>query len=712
MWIVGLVLAYSCSTDHPPIDGKDLWFTNNEIHPNCKKLALPTYLYFSSDTEMGKIITEELLFGLEQLSGNQVLVSKRIQDNSLILLTPESKVFERYVINEDTNNLGEEGFLIKRIPEQNTIVIVSNTENGLLYGIYSFLRILKTGKIFEKSFVHKETPKFKIRILNHWDNLDGSVERGYAGHSIWRWDELPAQVSHKYKAYARANASIGINGTVLNNVNANPQFLTTHNLAKVKVIADELRPYGMQVFMSVNFASPQIIGQLSTAHPHNDSVRIWWAHKVKEIYELVPDFGGFLVKANSEGQPGPMDYGCSHSDGANLLAEVLEPHGGIVMWRAFVYEPKGDDRAMEAYNEFKPLDGAFHKNVIVQVKNGPIDFQPREPYSPLFGAMKQTTLMPELQITQEYLGFSAHLVFLAPLYTEFLNTETYSTDSGATVAEVCDGTIFNGNHTAIAGVANIGNAINWCGHHFAQANWYAFGRLAWDHSLTSTEIANEWLCQTFTSDSVFVHSLTDLMLRSREVTISYMTPLGLHHLMGWDHHHGPEPWCDIPNARPDWLPKYYHRADFEGVGFDRTSDGSNAISQYYEPYRSQLNNIETCPENLLLWFHHADWNHTMKSNNTLWDELCYKYDSGVKEVQDFQTIWAGVKNKMEAQRWNEVNDKLTIQFKEAQWWRDACLLYFQEYSNQPFPNDINIQDISLEELKEYKFNMTHQSNGF
>ncbi|MDR0547078.1 MAG: alpha-glucuronidase, partial [Dysgonamonadaceae bacterium] len=569
----------------------------------------------------------------------------------LKLQTIEGKAIDSYIITENQNQ---------------GITIQAATEAGLLYGAYHLLRLQQTENQAIK-FPIIEIPDCDIRILNHWDNLDGSIERGYAGKSLWKWDELPNKISPRYQEYARANASIGINGTVLNNVNASPQFLQTEMLEKIKVLAGIFRPYGIKIYLSVNFSSPAIIGGLKTSDPLDKDVQQWWKDKAGEIYRLIPDFGGFLVKANSEGQPGPQDFGRTHADGANLLADALKPYSGVVMWRAFVYSPSGDDRAKQACNEFLPLNGQFRDNVILQIKNGPIDFQPREPYHPLFGAMNRTSVMPELQITQEYLGQANHLVFLASMWREFFDS------------------VKGQSFKAIAGVANTGDDVNWCGHPFAQANWYAFGRLAWNHQLSPGMIADEWLRMTFSNDTAFVNPVKSMMLDSWEATVNYMTPLGLHHLFAWEHHYGPDPGCDIPGARPDWMPKYYHRADSLGLGFDRTTTGSNALAQYPSPLKEEWQDIHACPEKYLLWFHHVPWNYKMKSGRTLWDELCFKYDAGVQQVREFQTIWNNQQNRVDAERFQQIESLLKIQLHDAHWWKNSCLFYFQTFSHQPIP---------------------------
>ena len=584
----------------------------------------------------------------------------------------------RLVIQKD-KQLQPEGFRIRH--EDNKITLTSPTETGLLYAAYHLLRMQETGQNVVEAQT-TENPAYNLRILNHWDNMDRTVERGYAGQSLWNWEELPNTLSDRYKEYARANASIGINGTVLNNVNASPKILSAEYLQKVKALADIFRPYGLRVYLSVNFASPMAFDSLSTADPLDKEVIRWWKNKVKEIYRIIPDFGGFLVKANSEGQPGPCDFGRTHAEGANMLADALKPYKGIVMWRAFVYSPSDADRAKQAYLEFEPLDGQFRNNVIVQVKNGPIDFQPREPYSPLFGAMQHTPLMAEFQVTQEYLGHSNHLAYLAPMWKEFFEF------------------VAPASLKAVAGVANIGTDANWCGHTFAQANWYAFGRLAWQPSLSSGNIADEWLKQTFGSQPSDINAqLKKMMLDSHEAVVNYMMPLGLHHIFAWGHHYGPEPWCSIPGARPDWLPSYYHRADKQGIGFDRSSKGSNAVAQYPETLAKQYDNIDTCPEEYLLWFHHVPWSHRMKSGRSLWDELCHHYDNGVRQVRDFQKIWDAAEKYIDAERFHEVQSKLKIQARDAVWWKDACLLYFQEFSGMPIPYEIERPIHELKDLQ-------------
>jgi alpha-glucuronidase len=689
------------------INGSDLWFSQNKLLEANKNLK-PTFIIPLEYGGTFELAVNELNSGLTKIYGCPIANKKKLTSGSLVLALGENPFVKSVIDENELSTLNEDGFIIRYIPSKDITIITGNSEVAILYAVFKYLRLLQTIELNLKTLNVIEVPDYQRRVLNHWDNLDGSVERGYAGHSIWEWDKLPQKVSSRYKEYARANASIGINGTVLNNVNANPQILLNEYLQKVKVIADEIRPYGVRVYLSVNFASPSVLGNIETSNPKNDTVVLWWKKKVEEIYNLIPDFGGFLVKANSEGQPGPMDFGCTHAEGANMLADALKPYNGIVMWRAFVYNPKSDDRAKQAFDEFMPLDGKFRDNVMVQVKNGPIDFQPREPINPLFGAMKNTTLMPELQITQEYLGFSDHLVYLGTLYKEFLNSDTYSNGKGSSLVSIIDSQKHE-RLSGIAGVANIGLDTNWCGHLFAQSNWYVFGRLAWETNLNVRDIAKEWVMQTLTHEKKAVDNIVSIMMRSREATVNYMTPLGLHHLMGWGHHYGPEPWCKEEGARPDWLPSYYHKADSIGIGFNRSSTGSKAVKQYAEPICSYFDNPALCAPEYLLWFHHLPWDYELNNGHTLWEELCFRYQFGVDEVSDFKKTWSTLSESVDDQSFKEVNEKLTIHLKEAIWWKDACLLYFQTFSKMPFPEGIDRPVHKLKDLKKLKFDMPHHN---
>ena len=590
-------------------------------------------------------------------------------------------------------NLGE-GYNIYARPAQQgdniqyEATITASNPIGLLYGAYELIRLQNTDAYntgsgnqqnFSKAIDETEKPQVGLRILNHWDNLDGSIERGYAGKSIFKWEEIKLgkngkggsiskSLHDRLITYARANASLGINGSVLNNVNASPKMMTAEYINKVKVIANILRPYGIRVYLSINFASPMALGYTKTADPLDKKVQQWWKKKAKEIYAAIPDFGGFLVKANSEGQPGPGDYHRTHAEGANMLADAVKPYGGIIMWRSFVYgaNHKGEDRVKQAVSEFKGMDGKFRDNVILQSKNGPLDFQPREPYAPIFDNIKKTPQIAELQITQEYLGQSKHLTYLAPMWKEFF------------------GFVNPSKLVGISGVANIGDDANWCGHPFSQANWYAFGRLAWNPSLSAEEIAHEWLVQTYENqDEKFTKPVEMMMMTSREACVNYMMPLGLHHIFKFDHHYGPEPDGFIASYPLEWCPVYYHKADAKGIGFDRSSKGTDAVGQYPEPYRSQYDNIETCPEEYLLWFHHVPWNYKMKSGSTLWQELCMKYNMGVAMVEVYRDFWhTSAKQYMKGheQEWQHTDSLLNVQLENAKEWRNTCLKYFQTFS--------------------------------
>lgn len=590
-------------------------------------------------------------------------------------------------------NLGE-GYNIYAHPAQQgdniqyEATITASNPIGLLYGAYELIRLQNTDAYntgsgnqqnFSKAIDETEKPQVDLRILNHWDNLDGSIERGYAGKSIFKWEEIKLgkngkggsiskSLHDRLITYARANASLGINGSVLNNVNASPKMMTAEYINKVKIIANILRPYGIRVYLSINFASPMALGYTKTADPLDKKVQQWWQKKAKEIYATIPDFGGFLVKANSEGQPGPGDYHRTHADGANMLADAVKPYGGIIMWRSFVYgaNHKGEDRVKQAVSEFKGMDGKFRDNVILQSKNGPLDFQPREPYAPIFDNIKQTPQIAELQITQEYLGQSKHLTYLAPMWKEFF------------------GFVNPDRLVGISGVANIGDDANWCGHPFSQANWYAFGRLAWNPSLTAEEIAHEWLVQTYENqDEKFTKPVEMMMMTSREACVNYMMPLGLHHIFKFDHHYGPEPDGFIASYPLEWCPVYYHKADAQGVGFDRSSKGTDAVGQYPEPYRSLYDNIATCPEEYLLWFHHVPWTYKMKSGSTLWQELCMKYNMGVAMVEVYRDFWhTSAKQYMKGheQEWQHTDSLLNVQLENAKEWRNTCLKYFQTFS--------------------------------
>ncbi|GGD49828.1 xylan alpha-1,2-glucuronidase [Emticicia aquatilis] len=672
-------------------DGSRLWLKYDLIKDQKQKLSYQKYTKFISISANHPTLqktAEELQMGFAGLLGTKTnIVSNNSQAGGVVLEVSTNQAL--------TNDLANDGFAI--FAQKGNLVISSKSEAGVLYGAFELLRRIQTGQSLNENIV--SSPKIKIRMLNHWDNANGTVERGYAGSSIWKWNELPFRIDPRYIAYARANASLGINATSINNVNASSRFLTAEYLEKIKAVADVLRPYGIKVFISVNFRSPRTLGGLKTSDPLDPEVRKWWNEKTKEIHQYIPDFGGYLVKANSEGEPGPQDYGRTHADGANMLAEAMKPFSGIVIWRAFVYnaDPNGD-RFKEAYEQFKPLDGKFDEKVIVQVKNGPIDFMPREPFHPMFGNFPNTKLGIEFQITQEYLGQSTHLTYLAPMFKECLDTDTYSKGKGSTVAKVIDGSLYNNPNSLIAGVANTGSDANWCGHPFNQANWYAFGRLAWDYTLSSEKIANEWIGMTLTNDEKAKIQINEIMQKSLPTYISYTYPLGLHHMMGEGHHYGPEPWL-TKAARPDWTSIYYHKADSVGLGFDRTGKLSNAIKLYSKEINETWGNPEKCDLNYLLWFHHIAWNKKLSTGNTLWEELCYRYYNGVVEVQKLQKDWLKLQPYIDTETFASVNARLKTQEKESIWWRDACVLYFKDFSKMPIPNSLTPPNRSLEEVK-------------
>jgi alpha-glucuronidase len=705
LFIFFFVLCFfSCNVNEDTgNDSYDLWLKYKKVDNSSlikEYRRLISYICIPGSSETMEVIREEAEKGLTGLLGRKIPVADTILNkNGLIIGTPEgSGIMKSLNMFHALDTLGREGYIIKtaEINRKKVIVIAANEEIGLLYGTFHFLRIMQTQNSL-KNINITSVPKIQYRLLNHWDNLNRTAERGYAGKSLWKWDELPGKKDPRYRDYARACASVGINGTVVNNVNAAPEILKPEYIGKIAALADVFRPFGIKLYLSINFSSPLKpaavisrrrrggIGNLDTADPLNPEVRLWWKEKAGEIYKHIPDFGGFLVKANSEGMPGPQDFGRTHAEGANMLAEALAPYNGIVMWRAFVYEPDVDpDRAKRSYKEFVPLDGKFHKNVFVQAKNGPIDFQPREPVQPLFGAMPNTPLMMELQITQEYLGHSKHLVFLAPMWKEYLQFDTYAHGKGSNVAKIIDGSLHNYHMTGIAGVANTGDDPNWCGHFFAQANWYAFGRLAWDHTITAEDIAEEWISMSISNKDEIIDTIKSMMMGSWEACVNYMTPLGLHHIMQEGFHYGPQPGHS--KGRLDWTSVYYHRADSMGIGFDRSSSGSNATGQYFSPLREKFDNINTCPEKYLLWFHHVSWDHKLKSGMTLWDELCYRYYKGVDYVKDMIAGWDQLEGSIDNDIYTHVKNKLQVQLKDAEIWRDTCIKYFRKYSRKEIPD--------------------------
>jgi len=693
LWVAGLAAAPVASAE----DGYDLWLRYRPVEQpwgDRYRTAL-TQVVAVGESPTLRVAHAELQRGLRGLLGVTLADAASVsQDGALVIGTRRSLPMLAGM-KLSLPAPGSQGYAIRSttIGGHRALIVAAEDDVGVLYGVFHLLRLLQTRQSLDAVEL-QETPAFRFRVLNHWDNLDRSVERGYAGQSIWDWHKLPDYIDPRYVDYARANASLGINATVLTNVNSNAVSLRPDYLEKAAALANVLRPYGIRVFLTVRFAAPIEIGGLQTADPADAAVKQWWQAKAAEIYRLIPDFGGFLVKANSEGQPGPQDYGRSHADGANMLADAVAPFGGVVMWRAFVYSnEQPDDRAKQAYSEFKPLDGKFRDNVLLQVKNGALDFQPREPFHPLFGAMPHTPLVMEVQITKEYLGFATHLAYLGTLYQEVLRADTYVRGPGSTVAKVI---------TGLAGVANIGTDRNWSGSQFDQANWYAFGRLAWNPAASAEDIGRDWVRMTFTNDATFVARVVDMMMKSRQAVVDYMTPLGLHHLMAEGHHYGPQPWFD-GGKRADWTPVYFHRADAQGIGFDRSASGSNAVAQYAAPVAAEFGDIKRVPEEYLLWFHHVPWGYRMHSGRSLWDELVYRYTHGVEVVREMRKTWDEVGSQVDAERRQQIAAFLKIQEKEAKWWRDACITYFQTFSQRPIPSGLPPPEHSLDYYKALSF---------
>jgi alpha-glucuronidase len=693
LWIAGLAAAPVAAAE----DGYDLWLRYRPVEQPLadRYRAALTQLVTGSASPALQVARAELQRGLQGLLGITLAAAGNVsQDGAVVIGTPRSLPLLA-ALKLSLPPPGSQGYAIRSatIGGHTTLVVAAEDDVGVLYGVFHLLRLVQTRQPLDGVGL-REAPAIHLRVLDHWDNLDRSIERGYSGQSIWDWHKLPDYLDPRYTDYARANASLGINATVLTNVNSDAISLRTDYLEKAAALAGVLRPYGIRVLLTARFAAPIEIGGLLTADPAEPAVKQWWQAKAAEIYRLIPDFGGFLVKANSEGEPGPQDYGRSHADGANMLADALAPFGGVVMWRAFVYSnEQPDDRAKQAYSEFKPLDGKFRDNVLLQVKNGAIDFQPREPFHPLFGAMPRTPLVLEVQITKEYLGFATHLAYLGTMYQEVLRADTYARGPGSTVAKVISG---------MAGVANVGTDRNWSGSHFDQANWYAFGRLAWNPASSAEDIARDWVRMTFTNDATFVTRVVDMMMKSRQAVVDYMTPLGLHHLMAEGHHYGPQPWFD-GGKRADWRPVYFHRADAHGIGFDRSASGSNAVAQYAAPVAAEFGDLRRVPEDYLLWFHHVPWSYRMRSGRTLWDELVYRYTHGVDVVRELRKAWDEVGPLVDTERRDQVAAFLRIQEKEAKWWRDACVAYFQSFSQRPIPPGLPAPEHPLDYYKALSF---------
>jgi alpha-glucuronidase len=682
-------VAFTAAATESPLpdeDGYKLWLryaSPGEIAENYRKLIRQVVVPSKSAT--GQITRDDFSAALKSLLGTKIPAYQGgIHSGALIVGTPQtSDVIGKLNWTDELAKLGKEGFLIRSttIAGNAVTVVASETEIGALYGAFHLLGLMQTGRPIDKLDI-AQRPKLQLRMVDHWDNLNGSIERGYAGRSLWQWSELPDKLSPRYADYARANASIGLNAVAINNVNADFRILSPDYMRKVAALADVFRPYGSRLYLSANFAAPKRFGDLETADPLDKNVIKWWKAKADEIYALIPNFGGFLVKANSEGQPGPKDYGRNHAEGSSVLADAVAPHGGNVIWRAFVYDEDVDpDRTKRAYIEFTKLDGQFRPNVLLQIKNGPLDFQPREPFHPLFGALKQTPVLAEVQPTEEYLGQGKHLVYLGTMWKEFLDSDTFANGPGSTVGKVLEAAGQPQRLNGMVGVLNPGLDANWCGHHFCQANWYALGRLAWDHELPAEQIADEWVRMTFTNDSAAVKAIRDMMMTSRETFVKYTMPLGLHHLIGGDHY-APMPQNGRA-ARRDWTATYYHQAAADGIGFDRTRHGSGAIQQYFPPLCDTLEDIKTCPEKFLLWFHRCPWDYKMKSGKTLWQELCAAYYQGAAEAAAMEAAWASLTSKIDPSRHKHVADRMAIQTADSAKWRDQILKYFQQFNGLP-----------------------------
>ncbi|HXY19232.1 MAG TPA: alpha-glucuronidase family glycosyl hydrolase [Gemmatimonadales bacterium] len=688
--VLGSALLAAAGPRPPAEDGYELWLRYRVVDDAARLAAYRSdvaALTVGGDSPALRAARAELLRGLGGLLGRPLPVDSTVsRDGTVLIGTPAgSPAIASLGLGPELARAGREGYVLRtaRVRGRRVIVVAANRDAGVLYGAFHLLRLIQTGRPLD-SLAVTAAPRVSLRVLDHWDNLDGTVTRGYAGASLWTWESLPGYLAPRYRDYARADASIGINGVVLNNVNGDARFLTAPYLEKVAALAGVFRPYGIRVFLAARFSAPVEVGGLRTADPLDAAVQAWWRAKADEIYRAIPDFGGFLVKANSEGEPGPQDYHRTHAQGANLLADALAPHGGVVMWRAFVYAAEiPTDRVKQAYDEFVPLDGKFRANVLVQVKNGPLDFQPREPFHPLFGAMPRTPVMLELQVTKEYLGQDTHLAYLGTMWQEVLDADTYARGPGSTVARIVDGSLFGHRLTGVAGVANVGSDRNWCGSIFNQANWYAFGRMAWDPGLGAAAAADEWIRQTFSNDTAVVRRVTAMMLASREAVVNYMTPLGLAHQMAYEHHYGPGPW--VSGGRPDWMSVTFNRADAAGIGFDRTPAGSDAVAQYFPPLRQRFASPDSVPENLLLWFHHLPWTARLTGGRTLWEELLRHYQMGIDTVRWMLATWDSLAPRVDPARFDSVRAYLAIQAAEARWWRDASVVYWQSLNQLPIP---------------------------
>lgn len=653
------------------------------------------HAYVSEEGPELRAVREELRVGLDGLLGREPHLWQhppRSRDGFLAVGRRDNMAVVRHAVDaEELDGLDEEGYLLRATEweGQDCVVVTANTDRGMLFGTFHLLRLLSLGEPIADLDVVEE-PRAKERVIDHWDNpFRGSVERGYAGQSIFDWETLP-DLRERYWDYARLLASTGINGVVVNNVNTEKpdreganaavagmegwQLLESENLEKVAALATVFRRYGIRTFLSVNYAAPMLVGDLDTADPLDDDVEAWWKRKADELYERVPDFGGFLVKADSEGQRGPYDYDRDHAEGANVLGRALEPHDGRVFWRAFVYS-EHEDRAVQAYETFEPLDGEFHDNVTLQIKNGPIDFQPREPVSTLFGAMPETNVACELQITQEYTGQGVHACSHLPQWEEVLEFDTHGDGEGTEVRDL----LVDRAGEGFAGVANVGEDRNWTGHDLAQLNLYGFGRLAWDPTLGSEEVTREWAGQTFGRNPNVVETITRIQEESWPAVIDYETGgIGLMHMMyngeaRLENHYDPGPG--------EW-PEYTGIAE-DGIGIDRTPTGSDYAGQYRGPWPARYADPETCPEELLLFFHHLPWEHELDDGTTVVQRLYDNCFEGVERVRDLRERWNALEGTVDERRHRRVAERFDEQVVQAERWRDSLVSYFYEYAGVP-----------------------------
>ncbi|WP_051572094.1 alpha-glucuronidase family glycosyl hydrolase [Ruminiclostridium cellobioparum] len=640
-------------------------------------------IVIKENTAITQSAVNELKRGLAGILGIRPEISEEPAKPAFLMLgTLSGNKSIAGLLGREKQNLGEEGFIIKLLTEneQKQLLVAGKTDRGLLYGVFSLLRLIQTGTGLDE-LPRIENPVNQLRMVNHWDNMDGSIERGYAGKSIFYKNNKITGNLARIGDYARILASVGINAIAINNVNVHKieTLLITDRYIKDAAKLNEIfRSYGIKLFLSINFASPLSTGELSTADPLDKEVRKWWKNRAEFIYSHMPDFGGFLVKADSEGRPGPFTYGRTHADGANMLAEALKPHGGLVIWRCFVYNCLQDwrdrtiDRAKAAYDHFMPLDGAFAENVLLQIKNGPMDFQVREPVSPLIGGLEKTNQVLELQTTQEYTGQQKHLCYLVPMWKEVLDFDTCAKGRGTSVKKIISREVFKNKYGGFATVTNIGDDTNWTGHQMAQANTFGYARLAWDPELTSEEIAESWIRLTYSNDRILVGTIKDMLLGSWRTYENYTSPLGIGWMVNPNHHYGP----NVDGYEYDkW--GTYHRADHKGIGVDRTvRNGTGYAGQYHKEVARLYENVETCPEELLLFFHYIPYDYRLKSGETLIQYIYNTHFEGVEQAEELKRKWESLKDKVEEDVFDHVMERLEGQIAHSKEWRDIINTYF------------------------------------